>query len=267
MTMANIQDKLERADFTSTVNAVKTPEGLVFGAGKTVGNGVEGWSPGAIFIHTDGSTAARVYRNEGTKTSASFVELASMEIADAGSLITATTIEGALQEAFQHIQTAQAQVTIPLGCFTEEDGTALTTFSAGATPGYQQLSNKEVVLAWDGNASPGAAACTICMPQDLDDSANVVVHYLAKMAGATDTPVVAMEAYFNAADTDCAGTDDEVDGGTTLTEYTMTIAAADVPASPSALTIVWTPTAGQMGTDELHVYGVWIEYTRKTLTS
>lgn len=189
-------------------------------------------------------------------------------ITDAGSLITATGLMGALQEAFQHIQTAQACVPIPFGAFTLEDGTTLAKYSAGGgTPGFQQISNKEVVLAWDGNANPAAVSCTIPMPLDLNGGADVVVHFLAAMAGATDTPVIVFEAYFGKGDTDCAGTDPEVTGGTTLTEYTMTIDSGDVPAPPSALTLVIDPTDGEMGTDELHIYGVWLEYTRATLTS
>lgn len=193
---------------------------------------------------------------------------ATVSIADAGGFTSETTVEAALQEVYQDLISVQHVIPVPLGAFTQEDGTALTKFAAGATPGFQQLSDKEVVLAWDGNATPGAAAVVIpFVDPAIDASANVVVHFLAKMAGATDTPVVAMEAYFGAGDTDCAGTDDEVDGGTTLTEYTMTILAADVPTAPSSLTLVLTPTAGQMDTDELHIYALWLEVTRKVRTS
>ncbi|MEW5722883.1 MAG: hypothetical protein AB1896_07230 [Thermodesulfobacteriota bacterium] len=191
-----------------------------------------------------------------------------VSIADAGGFTSATQVEAALQELYQDALSAAHVIPVPLGAFTQEDGTALTKFTAGATPGFQQLSNKEVVLAWDGNATPGAAAVMIpFVDPAIDDGADVVVHALAKMSGATDTPVLAFEAYFGSGDTDCAGTDPEITGGTTLTEYTMTIAAADVPAAPSALTLVLTPTAGEMGTDELHLYGLWLEVTRKPRTA
>jgi len=154
------------------------------------------------------------------------------------------------------------QVNLPIGIFTEADGTALTVYAAGsATPGYTRLASKEVVLAWDGNAAPDPVAVTVPMPQDLNSSENVELHYLAAMAGATDTPEMTNEAFFNDGDTDCAGTDDEIDGGTTLTEYSMTILAADVPTSPSSLTLTFTPKATEMGTDELYLYAAWLEYT------
>jgi len=191
-----------------------------------------------------------------------------VSIADAGGFTSQTEAEALLQEILQDLVSAQHVIPSSLGAFTQEDGTALTQFSAGATPGFQQLSNKEVVLAWDGNATPGAAAVAIpFVDPAIDDSADVVVHMLGKMAGVTDDPVIAFEAYFGADDTDCAGTDPEITGGTTLTEYTMTIAAADVPSSPSSLTLVLTPTAGQMGTDEFHLYALWLEVTRKVRTS
>lgn len=146
---------------------------------------------------------------------------------------------------------------------TQEDGTALTKWTAGATPGFQQLSNKETVLCWDGNASPTGVMAHFDFPDDLDGAAPVKIHYLAKMAGTTDTPVIVNEAYFNAGDTDCAGTDDEVDGGVTLTKYSMTIAADDVPDGPASLDVLFDPTDGQMNTDELHIYAIWAEYTKK----
>lgn len=145
---------------------------------------------------------------------------------------------------------------------TGEDGTALTKFSAGATPGWQQLSNKEVVLTWDGNAGPTKIALQFFLADDLDGTADVSLHFLAAMAGTTDTPTATCEAYFNVGDTDCMGTDDVVDGGVTLTEYSSTIANADVPdAGPAHLTIVMGPT-GTMTTDELRLYAVWLEYTK-----
>lgn len=181
---------------------------------------------------------------------------------------TAVTVEAALAELGVHLHSAQKTIPIPLGTFTQEDGTALTKFTAGATPGFQQLSNKEVVLTWDGNGTPGAVAVNVpFVDPSINPAANVVVHVLAAMAGETDTPVVAMEAYFGAGDTDCAGTDFEVTGTTTVTEYTNTIALANVATPPSSLTLVFTPTAGQMGTDELYFYAVWLEVTGVTLTA
>jgi len=75
MNKSHIQNALERYLFTSSLEIVKTPEGYVFGAGKTVGNGIEGWAPGALFIHTDGTGVTAQYRNVGTVTTASWKSL------------------------------------------------------------------------------------------------------------------------------------------------------------------------------------------------
>jgi len=189
----------------------------------------------------------------------------SISITDAGTFTSETDVEGALQEIYQDLISAQKVIPIALGDFTLEDGTAITKYSAGgATPGFQQLANKEVVLTWDGNGTQTPIAVTVpFVDPGIDDAAAVVVHLLARMAGANDTPVIVHEAYFGAGDTDCAGTDPEVTGGVTLSEITCTIAHGDVPAAPSSLTIILTPTAGQMATDELYIYAAWLEVTSK----
>jgi hypothetical protein len=70
MGIHNIQNKLQASGaFTTSFSGFKGPEGLCFGFGKTVGNGIEGWAPGALFIDTDSTT---VKYNAGTKTTASW---------------------------------------------------------------------------------------------------------------------------------------------------------------------------------------------------
>jgi hypothetical protein len=61
--------------FTSAWRAIETPEGYMLGGGTTPGNGVEGWSPGAIFIESD--VAAAPQYNKGSKTSAIWTEIGS----------------------------------------------------------------------------------------------------------------------------------------------------------------------------------------------
>jgi hypothetical protein len=72
------QTDLQQADMDSAVSAYKTPEGLGYGIGTTVGNGIEGWAPNAIFSQSDGSAAARIYVNKGTKTTATWVEISTL---------------------------------------------------------------------------------------------------------------------------------------------------------------------------------------------
>ena len=212
-----------------------------------------------------------------TAYSATFLTAATLASYVAGSGAQKVGVEDAsgygtsktLQDALEAI-VALGSFPIPLNTFTLEDGTALTTWGAGAVPGFQQISNKDIALTWDGNGTPGAVAVTACLPRDIDTTADLVIHFLAAMAGASDTPVLVFEAFFSdpttnttiGGDTDCAGTDPEVTGAAVVTEYTMTIAAANIPVHPAALTMVITPTAGQMDTDECRVVTMWGEYTK-----
>jgi len=153
---------------------------------------------------------------------------------------------------------------IPLGAITREDGTGMTKFADGATstPGWSQESDKELVIRWNNHATPAHIAFSIALPGDLDSSADVEVHVLANVTGATDTPELTTEAYFGTGDTDCAGTDDEIDGADTVTEYTNVIDAADVPDPPDTLTVLMKPAAGELGTDDCRIYAIWLEYTK-----
>ena len=185
-----------------------------------------------------------------------------VSITDSGGHTAQTTVEGALAELYAAHDTAKKTIPIPLGALTLEDGTAITKFSDGAsaTPGFAQESNKEVVLRWNNHTSHTAVAFSVPMPQEMDGAAAVEVHWLAKMSGASDTPVLEHECYFNAGDTDCAGTDDEIDGGATLTEYSASIAAGDVPDTmPAVLTVIFKPKDTEAATDDVLVYAVWLE--------
>jgi len=64
---------LSRANFPTSGQIIQGPEGYVYGWGKTVGNGVQGWAYGALFVHTDGSGGSQtLYVNTNTSTSATW---------------------------------------------------------------------------------------------------------------------------------------------------------------------------------------------------
>ncbi len=84
---------LQTADMPSTAQFFNTPEGYPFGFGTTVGNGVEGWAPNAIFVDTDASQGSAVYTNTGTKTTAVWTEIADAGVAG-GFVLTDTSAIG-----------------------------------------------------------------------------------------------------------------------------------------------------------------------------
>ena len=53
----------------------------------------------------------------------------------------------------------------------------------------------------------------------------------------------------------------------TMQEETLTIANADVPAVPCRMFLTVQPTDGTLGTDDVVLHSMWLEYTPKMLTS
>lgn len=102
----------------------------------------------------------------------------------------------------------------------------------------------------------------IPLPPDLDDAADMTVHFLIGKSGNTDTTaVIDVQAFFGLGDTECGGNTAAI-ATATITEYSVTLAAADVPAHPNVLNLSLVP--GAHANDSHHIYAGWVEYTRKT---
>lgn len=130
-----------------------------------------------------------------------------------------------------------------------------------STPILQAINagtDQQLRLNWAASNSD-KIAWHIVLPQDLDPSADMILHTRAYMAGATDTPVLTWQAFFNVGDTDAGGATAAL--GAALAEQTRTIAAADVPSPPGELSLTLTP--GAHTTDALYLHSAWIEYVRK----
>lgn len=205
----------------------------------------------------------------GGATSATFDFTAGSILADDDPIYAALEKANVWAKAINvHVATTKGFVPIPLGSLMGEDGTALTTGPATVTPGFSQLANKEVVLEFVAQGTHTAVAFTVAMPLDFDGTKPVQIVWYAKMGGDTDSPNIIHECYFNVGDTDCAGTDDEIDGGQVLTAYSAEIAHGDVPdAVPAVLTCIFKPVDGQCGTDSTYFYGVGVQYARKLQTA
>ena len=129
-----------------------------------------------------------------------------------------------------------------------------TPLLEAVNPGTDQASR----LVWAaGNTDK--IAWPVVLPADLDSAQDVTVHAMALSGGATDTPALAVEAFFGVGDSDAGGNTGAL--SSTLAEVTATIAAADVPAPPNFATITLAP--GTHATDSVILYGVWLEYQRK----
>lgn len=194
---------------------------------------------------------------------------ATVSIADAGGFTSQATVEAALAEIYQHLLSAQVTIPIPLGSITEEDGTALTK-QATTVAGYEQLSDKETVITIPIDCSEGESlGFSIPVPQDLDDSADVLVHVLAGKDADNDTLTLDCEVYPSAAgDVGNADIQDTAAQAITqaVSELIFTCGADGVLAAPGTLSAVLA-LGGTNDGDAVYIYGAWIEYTRKILTS
>jgi hypothetical protein len=190
---------------------------------------------------------------------------ATVSVADSGGLTDNTTVEAVLAEILQHIQSAQKFLPIPLADVFESDGTNMTALTGSTTP-IRDMANGDtdsgIVLTWAASNSDAIIFQTP-LPPDLNPAADVVIHFRAKSGGATDTPTIASDAYFNEGDTKVEDVSAAL--GAAYAEKTITIAAADVPAGAQTLTVELTP--GAHTTDTIVLSAIWIEYIGQTLAA
>lgn len=106
------------------------------------------------------------------------------------------------------------------------------------------------------NADP--IAIQVPIPLDLDADSNIIFRVIASMGGATDTPALNLDSYFDVGDTKVEDATAALTG-TTVAAYEATIAAADVPTGAKTLTIEITPEAHT--SDVINLYSAELEYT------
>jgi hypothetical protein len=170
-------------------------------------------------------------------------------------------------------------IELPLFSFQLATGVALAVFADGAsaTPGYAVVDSEALGIRWNNHATPAAIGRSFLWPADLDPSKDAVLHALVSKTGATVGDATSLTTtLFNSAvpgalhdaDADFGGATGAVTGDATaktVTELTRTLAAADLPqgAFPAACSLTIKPTAGTLGTDDLVLHAVWIEYAKK----
>ena len=191
-----------------------------------------------------------------------------VSLADADGHTGETTVEAAITELYEQIHIAQKTIPIPLGAITMEDGTALDK-QATTVAGFAQLSNAELVIDIPVDCSSGEAlGFSIPVPQDLDDSADIEIHVLAGKDADNDTLTLDCEIFPCAAG-DTANADIQDTAAQAITqaasELVFTCGNDGVLAAPGTLTGILT-LGGTNDGDAVYIYGVWIEYTGKTLS-
>jgi hypothetical protein len=184
-----------------------------------------------------------------------------------------TTLQAEMLVEQTQTTSDQALLVIPMNAWRVDDGTSIPAFSDGVADGFSLVDSEAMALRLNDSIFDKFIT-NVVMPPDLDETADMVVHIQAARIGAADpTAVLTFEAFFNTvgsahtADADAGSDSTAFDGATTvITEETMTIALADVPAQPGSLTLTMVADAA-LDADDLIILSTTIEYTRKALAS
>lgn len=177
------------------------------------------------------------------------------------------------------------RILLPLNSFFQlaGPGTPLAAFNTGGTtvPGlYVDDTNEAVCIRWNNDAAPAAIMTSVLLPSDRQPGTAMYLKALLAKTGATvgDATTLTTTMFMNAvgalrdADSDAGGTTSAIVGNATsktLQLVSQTIADTDIPAPslaiPSTLALTVKPTATLLGTDDLSMYAIWLEYTRALL--
>lgn len=187
-------------------------------------------------------------------------------------------MQGFTDSTGQFRKTRQARYPLPLTGRLAA-GTALAAFADGAspTPGLALDNSEASGIRWNNHATPAAIYESVPMPDDRQPNTAVIFHILAHKSGATDADDTSFTigAFFQVtgalhdADSNAGGASSAMVGTATakMTQHlTLTIAATDVPndtaAVPTNLTYSVKPTDSLLGTDDVTITAMWLEYTQ-----
>jgi hypothetical protein len=151
-----------------------------------------------------------------------------------------------------------------------ETGAAISAYSGEHTDGWNQYSNKELMLRWNnGGSSHTKMAAMFILPDDLDTTEDLTVHFLAAVSSTNDTPTMQVEAYMvgvgsaPASDSNCGGySSGEVTATGLYVDHSFTISADDLISGEAQLTVIFNPVSGELVTDDFLSSPPWIEFTR-----
>jgi hypothetical protein len=208
-------------------------------------------------------------------TTAGQIVIASAEAADLDQAqIDIDAVEARLDDLETDALSVQHMIPIPLSSWrVASDGSAIPGFTDTTTDGYS-LVNSEALGIRINDDTLAAWATSVVLPPDLDDAEDITFHVLGFRVGAADTTVVmTVGAFFQTvgaahnASSDAGGNTTAFDAATNVvSEETLTILAAAVPAAPAVMTLTMVPSVA-LDDDDLVVLGTWIECTRKLRTS
>jgi hypothetical protein len=201
-------------------------------------------------------------------------------IEDAGAFTTAANVEAALAELYQDAKSTQGHIDLMPNNFCLADGNPLEAFADGASPipGRDPTDAKTIGIRWNNHATPDPVTGSFMVPPDADITANMTLTVRASKVGATlaDATRFTIGAFnqvvgaLHDADADFGGDTTAMTGDAatkTIQAVTLTLALANLAASPASVTLTVQPKDGTLGTDDVVIHSIRIAYKKKLLTS
>jgi hypothetical protein len=202
-------------------------------------------------------------------------------IEDAGAFTSAANVEAALAELYQDAKSVQGTIDLMPHDFYLLTGAPLAIFANGASavPGSAIVDSKAHGIRWNDNATNAGILSSFLVPPDMDITANATLTIRASKTGATLADAVTFDVgvynqvvgALHDADANYGGTTSAMTGDAaakTIQAVTLTLALANLDASPASATITIKPTDGTLATaDDLVLLSARITYKKKLLTS
>jgi hypothetical protein len=239
---------------------------------------------GGLVVKDEGGVA-RTYAGllAGDVLAGPFTELTSMTLskirvgdgpAPAGSQ------PAAIASLFTDATSSQGSICMGPSNFYLLTGAPLAIFANGASavPGSALADSKAFAIQWNNNATLNGVVTSFLVPPDMDITQPATIYVRASKSGATtgDAVTFAVGLYnqvigaLHDADTNYGGTTAAMSGAATaktVQSVSLAVLAADLAAFPASVTLTLKPTDGTLGTDDLYVFGVRVQYTRKLLVA
>lgn len=147
-----------------------------------------------------------------------------------------------------------------------EDTTTYTSggmLAADTSPAINRVNagtDKALRIEWAAGDTTELQFSPFIKPADLDSGTDLTIHLmLAKNTNTDTTATVDVQVFDGVGDTEMGGATAAL-ATADLTEYSVTIANANVAAAPGFINVGLVPSAH--AADEIYCYGAWVEYTK-----
>ncbi|HUS95711.1 MAG TPA: DUF2190 family protein [Hyphomicrobiaceae bacterium] len=131
-------------------------------------------------------------------------------------------------------------------------------------PSFQRVStsaDKALRVIWASSSSIECQFPPVPKPPDMDGAADATVHLLiGKDTNTDNAATVDVQVFDGVGDTECGAATAAL-ASASLTEYSATVALADLGEHPGFLNVSLVP--GTHTTDAIWLYAAWLEYARK----